>query len=124
MRTTSEERLKILQMLEEGKITAEEAASLLRAMGRGQHATFEGPRLGEESRRLRIQVTDLGTGRRKVNINLPWKLVSVGAKIGARFAPEEIDLEEVMEAIRAGTVGKIMDIEDMEDNERVEIFIE
>ena len=61
---------------------------------------------------------------RLYDINLPWSLVSVGAKMGARFAPEEIDLEEVMEAIHAGAEGKIVEAEDVEDNERVEIFVE
>jgi hypothetical protein len=44
--------------------------------------------------------------------------------MGARFAPEEINLEEVMQIIQAGTEGKIVDVEDEEDRERVEIFVE
>jgi hypothetical protein len=44
--------------------------------------------------------------------------------MGARFAPEEIDLEEVMQALESGTEGKIVDVEDAEDGERVEIFVE
>ena len=44
--------------------------------------------------------------------------------IGICPAPEEINLEEVMQIIQAGTEGKIVDVEDEEDNERVEIFVE
>jgi len=48
----------------------------------------------------------------------------VGTKMGAHFAPAGINLEEVMEAIHSGAEGKIVDVEDAEDNERVEIFVE
>lgn len=121
-----DERMQILKMIESGQITAEEGTQLLEALkgeGRRQEERWSGSR-GTEPRWLRVRVTDLETGQRKVNINLPWSLVSVGAKMGARFAPAEIDLEEVMEAIHAGAAGKIVDVEDVEDNERVEIFVE
>ena len=36
MMAAAEERLRVLQMLEDGKITPEEATSLLRALGKGQ----------------------------------------------------------------------------------------
>jgi hypothetical protein len=71
-----------------------------------------------------VRVSDLETGRNKVNIDLPWNLINVGMHMGARFAPQEIDLEEVMRALRSGTEGKIVDVEHAEDNERVEIFVE
>ncbi len=124
--TTVEERMQILKMIEGGQITAEEGAQLLEALkgeDRQKEELWPGSR-GTAPRRLRVRVTDLETGQHKVNINLPWSLVSVGAKMGARFAPAEIDLEEVAEAIQAGNKGKIMDVEDVEDNERVEIFVE
>ena len=123
---TSEEQIQILKMIQSGQITAEEGTQLLEALkgeGRRQEERWSGSR-GTGPRWLRVRVTDLETGQHKVNINLPWSLVSVGAKMGARFAPAEIDLEEVAEAIQAGNKGKIMDVEDVEDNERVEIFVE
>ena len=121
-----DERMQILKMIESGQITAEEGTQLLEALkgeGRRQEERRSGSRR-TGPRWLRVRVTDLETGQRKVNINLPWSLVSVGAKMGAHFAPAEIDLEEVMEAIHAGAAGKIVDVEDVEDNERVEIFVE
>jgi hypothetical protein len=123
---TAEERMEILKMVQSGQISAEEGATLLEAL-----KEEDKPRLGPEPiartqqpRRLRIRVSDLGTGRHKVNIDLPWNLINVGMHMGARFAPEGIDLEEVMQALQAGTEGKIVDVEDAEDNERVEIFVE
>jgi len=73
-----------------------------------------------------VRVTDLDTGKNKVNVNIPMGLVNVGMKMGARFAPnvEGLNFEEIMEAIRSGAQGKIVDVVDDEDGERVEIFIE
>ena len=125
--TTTEERLRVLKMVEEGKVTAEQGAQLLAALkGEAPPQKSEEPLAGrgKQPRRLRIQVTNLETGQRKVNISMPWGLVSVGAKMGARFAPEGIDLEELMAAIDAGATGKIIDVIDEEDNERVEIYVE
>lgn len=124
---TSEERLRILTMIEEGKITAEQGAQLLEAM-RGEG----GPQKPEEQpsataktpRWLRIRVTDVKTGQQKVNVNMPWSLVGVGAKMGARFAPGEIDQDALLAAIEAGAEGKIIDVIDEEDGERVEINVE
>jgi hypothetical protein len=75
---------------------------------------------------MRVRVTDLNTGRAKVNVNLPMGLVSVGMKVGARFAPEieDIDLDEIFQAIKDGAQGQIVEVEDEEDNERVQIYIE
>ncbi|MBC8450154.1 MAG: hypothetical protein H8D78_20675 [Chloroflexi bacterium] len=121
-----EERLRVLKMIEEGTITAEQGAQLLQALqGKGGQEEKEAPSgRGKPPRRLRIRVTDLKSGQHKVNINMPWGLVNVGAKMGARFAPEGIDLEELMAAIDGGAEGKIIDVVDEEDNERVEIFVE
>jgi hypothetical protein len=122
----SEERLRVLQMLEDGKITPEEATALLRALGKGQAA---GPRAvgsGTENRYLRIRVTDLASGTGKVNVTIPLGLVSAGLRIAERFAPDArgIDMQELEEAIISGAEGKIVEVMDSEDNERVEIYVE
>ena len=121
---TTEERMQILKMVQDGQVTAEEAARLLEALKEKDRGEDEPSSVGQRPRRLRIRVTDLETGRHKINIKLPWNLINVGMHMGARFAPEEINLEEVMQVIQAGTEGKIVDVEDEEDNERVEIFVE
>lgn len=123
---TTEERMEILKMIQSGQISAEEGANLLAALGRQDEPRPQPTNHSRrpEPRRLRVRISDLETGRHKVNIDLPWNLINVGMHMGARFAPEEIDLEEVMQALRAGTEGKIVDVEDTEDNERVEIFVE
>jgi hypothetical protein len=72
-----------------------------------------------------VRVTDMRTGRRKVNVNIPMSLVNIGAKIGAKFAaPVKVDLDEIINAVRSGQSGKLIDIQDDADGERVEIFVE
>ena len=78
------------------------------------------------ARWLRIKVTDTRTGRSKAAVQIPLALVDAGMKIGAHFAPEVegVDMANVMEALRAGVTGKIIDVTDEEDGEHVEIFVE
>jgi len=121
----TEERMKILKMIEEGKITAEEGTRLLAALGKQKRKRPVSPE-GEPSW-LRVRVTDVNSGKEAVRVNLPFSLVNVGLKMGARFVPDieqELAMEELAEALKEGLTGKIVDIVDEEDGKRVEIFIE
>jgi len=126
--TTSEERMQILNMIAEGKVTAEEGAKLLAALAEGSRTEKKAARSepGGSARWFRVRVTDLDSGKDKVNVNIPIGLVNVGVKMGARFAPEieGMDFDEVVAAIKSGAQGKIIDVIDEEDGERVEIFVE
>jgi hypothetical protein len=124
---TVEERMKILKMVEEGKISAEDGAKLLAALSESRRPPAPpaaGP--GGEGRWFRVRVTDLTTGKTKVNVNIPMGLVNVGIKMGARFAPglEGEQMEAIAEALKSGATGKILEATDEEDRERVEIFVE
>lgn len=125
---STEERMQILKMIEQGTISAKEGAELLRALDKGKSSSYTTEPLKGSSnpRWFRVRVTDLANGRNKVNVNIPIGLVNVGLKMGARFAPEVegVDFEQIMEAIRSGQQGKIMDVTDDEGGERVEIFVE
>jgi len=123
--TTAEERIQVLKMIQSGQITAEEGGRLLEALKEG-HLKEEGQpeSQGKIPRQFRIRVTDLETGRQKVDVRIPWSLINVGISMGARFAREEINVEDFVEAIQAGTAGNIMDVVDEEGSERVEIFVE
>ncbi len=122
--STTEERMQILKMIEARQISAEEGAKLLAALDRVDKGAPAVPQAA--ARWFRVRVTDLRTGKNKVNVNIPMGLVNVGIKMGARFAPEVegLDMDQIARAIREGAQGKIIDVEDEEDAERVEIFIE
>jgi hypothetical protein len=121
---TSDERLKILKMVEEGKISPEEAVRLLSALSKAERrraAASPG-----EGRWLRVRVTDVDSGKTAVNVNLPVSLVNVGLRMGARFVPEMegVNMTELDDAIRKGLTGKIIDIVDEQEGQRVEVYVE
>ncbi len=120
----NEERMKILKMVEDGKITADEASKLLGALEEGA-----GPAgIASPARWLRIRVQELDGGRPKVNVNLPLQLVQLAFK----FIPQgvldssstPIDLESVLASIKEGARGAIVDVQDTEENVHVQIFVE
>ena len=133
MPVNSEERLKILKMVQDGRITADEATQLLEALERARPTPPQPPLppetgmvTGRSGRWLRVRVTDTDSGKTRVNIRLPLSVVESGLKMGMRFAPEiqDMDPNELMGFIRSGEVGKVVDVFDDEDGEHVEVFIE
>jgi hypothetical protein len=112
-------------MVSDNKIDAQEAARLLGALNTSPQADTESVRTGG-ARWFRVRVTDLETGRTKVNVNLPLSLIKVGMRMGAHFAPEveDLDWDELMAAIQEGAAGKLVEVEDMEDGEKVEVYVD
>jgi hypothetical protein len=74
-----------------------------------------------------VRVVDLNSGKESVRVNLPIGLVNVGLKMGARFIPDaeqETVMQDLAQALSQGMRGKIVDIVDEEEGQRVEIFVE
>ncbi len=120
---TSEERMQILKMVADGKISAAEGAKLLKALEEGSRPK---PPPAPEPRWFKVQITDLTSGKDKVNISIPMGLVNAGIKMGARFAPEVegVNFDEVVAAIKGGAHGRIVDMTDEAEGERVIIYVE
>ncbi|NTW44160.1 MAG: hypothetical protein HGB14_06940 [Anaerolineaceae bacterium] len=126
---TSDERMRILQMIQEGVITADDGIRLLDSIeqsekqGVFQELTSD---INRTARYFRVVVTDTQTGKTRVNVRLPVSVINAGFKMGARFAPEVegLNSSELLEHIRSGTVGKIIDVYDDKDGEHVEVFLE
>ena len=124
---TSKERMKILKMISDGKITAEEGSRLISALSQKSEKEIKYAKRSLSNQMLRVRVTDMSTGKAKVNVNLPMKLVDAGLNIAAQFTPEMENaqmMEAVKEALAENMSGKIVDVIDEEDQEHVEIFIE
>jgi hypothetical protein len=120
---TAEERMRILKMISDKQVTADEGARLLEALrSRGDAPRDETSR----PRWLRVKVTDRRSDRVKLNVTIPVGLVDVGLKMGARFAPElaGMDSSAIQSALREGVSGRILSVDDEEDDERVEIYVE
>ncbi len=122
---TTDERIKILKMIDEGKISAEEGAKLLSALSEAQKSQRKpSVKLASGGARwLRIRVTDLVTGKSRATVNLPLGLVDAGLNIASQYT-SGIDFDGLVEAINEGAYGKIIDVTDEEGGEHVEIFIE
>jgi hypothetical protein len=119
----SEERLRILKLIESGQVSAEEGSQLIEALGEPPR---ERSRSSAQPRTLRVRVTNLATRRQTINVTIPVSLVSVGLKLGARLAPRlaSANGEEILRAIESGSTGRIFEMQDLDEGERVEIFVE
>jgi hypothetical protein len=136
-----DERRKILDLLESGRVNADQASELLRALGGApREAAAPAPppppaRTGT-ARMLRISI-DAGGGEgdmknAKIRVNVPLGL----AKFATRFLPEEargeleeqgIDLNELIAALSSETPeGRLVDIDVDNDGEgkRAKIIVE
>jgi polyhydroxyalkanoate synthesis regulator phasin len=159
---TSEERLRVLKMVEEGKLAPEAAAKLLNALtesARTKTGEAAQPRASEartagsgrpsaasmaeaavarmmsnvadstRPRKLRIRVNNERDGkqRKQVDITVPMTAAGFVARLIDKFVPKQdrggVDLGEVMDAVRNGATGKIVDIVS-EDGDTIEISIE
>lgn len=122
---SNDERMKILRMIDKGKITAEEGAKLLSALAESRKPSRKTAARGasRRARWLRIRVTDTTSGKPKATVNLPLGLLDAGLNIASQYAPD-VAFDELMEAIHAGAEGKIIDVFDEEDGEHIEIYIE
>jgi hypothetical protein len=122
MASSTNERNHILYMIESGKVTAAQAAQLLDTL------ELEPERSREQSRNrtARVRVTNLATNRQKVNVTIPVSLIQVGLRLGTRLAPQVSGsaLEDLLRAIEGGATGRLLDLQDLEEGERVEIFAE
>jgi len=99
------DRMRILEMVKEGKITPEEGARLLEALERHPRPT---------PRTLRIRI--LSPGGQKVELNLPLAaaqtLVSIlPPQARARLLGLGLNLEDLIRSVQTGTTaGRIVDI--------------
>ncbi|MBI4531892.1 MAG: hypothetical protein HY709_10295 [Candidatus Latescibacteria bacterium] len=118
----SEERMKILKMLEEGKITVEEATRLIEAI------ESPAPPEAESSGKpgfLRVRVWE--DGQEKVKINVPLALArivlrAIPGSARQQITAQGIDIEQLLNEISTMKIGKLVEVED--DGNRVEIVIE
>jgi hypothetical protein len=112
-------------MVEKGQVNADEGARLLGAAGAvSVKGTAESS--APSPRWFHVRVTDLHTGKGKVNVNVPMSLIHAGMRMGAKVAPEVagIGFDELVAAVQEGTSGKIIDVEDEEEGEHVEIYVD
>ena len=132
---SSDERARILRMVAEGKLSAEEAADLLDAVeppprpeNRGMAAPpppmpampAEGPR-----RSLVINISE--DGESKVNVRIPLGLARAAGRFVPRQAREylenyDIDLQQLLADLGStGIVGPLIEVQDEGDQVRIAV---
>jgi hypothetical protein len=124
MTTATDERNRILNMIESGQLTAAQAAQLLDTL----LPEYEQTGGQSENRTVRIWMTDISTNRRKMNMTatIPVYLVTMSLRLLARLVSQLNDstLQNVIRAIERGTTGRLLDLQDLEEGKRLEIFVE
>ena len=124
MTTSTDERNRILNMIESGQITAAQAAQLLDTL----LPDYEQSGGQMENRTVRVWMTDMSTNRRKMNITatMPVYLVSMSLRLLARLVSQLNDstIQNVIRALEKGTTGRLLDVQDLEEGKRLEVFVE
>lgn len=131
-----EDKLRILKMLEEGKITSEEAAKLLSALGDKEEEKvvfkeetslsefFSIPKNEGGARMLYIRV--LSAEGDNVKVTLPVEVIKLMGKIGkaniAELEKYNVDFDMIIQAIENDIKGPIVQV-DTEDGTKVLIEI-
>lgn len=118
-----EEKLQILKMIEEGKITSEEGVKLLEALEDREDTSYIDV---EKAKWIKVKVFEPDK-KTNVDVTIPLSIIDVGMKIANKISPDfkkyglsEEEIIEILNAIKSGASGKIVDVKG-ENGETVEI---
>lgn len=123
----SEERLRILKMVQDKTITAEEAAQLLKSIDQADDKNAVISPKKEAFKMLRVKV--LSADGDKVNIKIPVEFAKIALRNGKGFMKNDqidkldLDIDMILELIEEGTIGEIVNVESA-DGDIVKIVIE
>ncbi len=143
---TSEERIRVLRMVEEGKLGPDEAAKLLTALTESAKTAQGAPRAEQtrgtgaaaglrgasRAKRLRVKVSSSRGGKNKnVDIELPVGAVRVlntvltrlGAKRSIVAGAQGLSAQDVLDMVDSGVLGRVVDIRG-DDGEHIEVILE
>lgn len=131
-----EDKKRILKMVEDGKITAEEAINLLEVLDSNEKCDtatkpeiiedddfFDMKNDGQNGKMLFVRVKSKDGS--KVKVNIPLEFIKIMGGIGNMYSDElekhNIDIAKLMDAIDSGFIGRIVEVEDGNDKVIVEI---
>ena len=128
-----EEIKKVLEMLEQGKVTAAQAGELLEAM---QVLGDDKPAAASDMPRRMLKIKVVSDDGDNVDIKIPMTLVNAGLNIGKSFAGragddnealKDLDWDQLNMAINQmmaeGSIGDIVTV-DSKDGDSVRIWLE
>ncbi|QCX33254.1 hypothetical protein FDN13_05805 [Caloramator sp. E03] len=121
----SDEIIRVLKMVEEGKISSEKAAEIINALKNNEAL----PEVKNNNQKM-LRVKVLSEKGDNVNITIPVKFVKSVLKLTKKLPIEveneslkDVDFDEIIGAIDSGLEGKIVDIKS-DKGDIVEISIE
>ena len=143
-------RIEILELLSKGKITAAEAAKLLSDVSpvaetdgadaagaeKAPPPLEKGPtptpspnpsaEVDKDPSWFRVRVANLETGKNRVTVNIPIRMMKFGLKIGSRFSPEieNLDWNELTGMMKDMKSGMLVDVQDEDSNEHVQVYLD
>ncbi len=141
----SEEKLRILKMLEEGKIKAEQAEKLLAAVGESYVEEDTEIIKKGNARWIKIRVYEGDLQKPKVKVSVPLKLAKIALKLGTHFSSfipkqarddmeksgvdpaifDDMDkFEELLDGLSEEGPFKLVDVDDEEGGSKVQITVE
>ncbi len=149
---SSDERKEILDLLASGKINVDEAATLLSQAKAAaiepeidvevlKEAAVEEPAaeepvalkmgaepssgIGKNPSWFRVRVNNLDTGKSKVSVNIPVRMLKFGFTVASHFTPEmDFNMQELQSMLMEGESGILVDVQNEESNEHVQIYLE
>src|SRR5699024_91297 len=129
-----EEIRRIMQMVEEGKLSSDEATELMNALNEPPEQTKETEETNRSymGRSLKIRIKEKDKDKERIRLNIHNKFVKWVIKTDHGIAQaipdakpyiEDIDLNVVMQAIDNHETGKIIDLT-TEEGEEITLYIE
>lgn len=143
-KTSAQEAADMLRALE----SADEATALPKAKGGGDETVYKSEALPEDAIRideeivtwkdsavvhsddrprwLKIRVRDMHSDRDKVTVNVPMWLVSFGLGAARRVGADlgGYDPAMLQDLVKEGRKGILVDVQDEEDGEHVQIYLD
>ncbi|GAC1369426.1 MAG: hypothetical protein NVS2B12_42050 [Ktedonobacteraceae bacterium] len=121
-----DERDRILLMVEDGQVSAAQAGQLLDAL-EGEPA-YSHPQGRARERTLRVRGTSLQQGQHKTNFtaSISVQLVKLSLRLSKHVLPQLNTrvIEDILRSIESGATGRLLDLQDLEQGERIEVFVE
>ena len=128
----SQEKLKILEMIQSKIITPSEGAELLGAIDKDDKG--ESTKVFKKNAFKMFKIRILSSDGDRVNVQIPLEFAKVALKSQNKRGKVmkldklndmnvDIDFDAILDMIESGTIGKIVDIESG-DGDKVEIVIE
>lgn len=119
-----EEKLKILQLVRDGKVNPEQGLELLDAIGKGAAPRIVEDFVGPQGGARRLRITSVSKKGNEFAFSIPLGMIRFADKlfpsrIFFKVQGQQLDVEQIMERIHQGEKGILY--EDEDENVRLEL---